>query len=147
MIKQKEYARRRKQLMRSSGEGAVIIVRSAPACIRNNDAHYAYRQSSDFLYLTGFREPEAVLVLIPEDEKAVMFCRPRDPEREMWDGAMAGLEGAVEDFGMNEAFDINEVEKRLPKMLKDRDRVFYDLGDDKVSGDRTRCRSRRSPHP
>ena len=132
MIKQKEYARRRRQLMRSSGEGAIVIVRAAPARIRNNDAHYAYRQSSDFLYLTGFHEPEAMLVLIPEEEKAVMFCRPRDPEREMWDGAMAGLEGAVSDYGMDEAYDIEEVEKRLPKMLKDRDRVFYDLGDDKA---------------
>jgi Xaa-Pro aminopeptidase len=132
MIKQKEYARRRKQLMRSSGEGAVVIVRAAKARIRNNDAYYAYRQSSDFLYLTGFREPEATLVLMPEEEKAVLFCRPRDPEREMWDGAMAGLEGAVEDYGMDEAYDIEEIEKRLPKMLKDRDRVFYDLGEDKA---------------
>ena len=71
--------------MRRSGEGAIVIVCAAPAKVRNNDAYYPYRQDSDFLYLTGFREPEAALVLIPEDEKAVMFCRPRDPEREMWD--------------------------------------------------------------
>jgi Xaa-Pro aminopeptidase len=130
MIKQKEYAQRRKQLMRSSGEGAVIIVCAAPARIRNNDVHYPYRQDSDFLYLTGFREPEAVLVLMAEEEKAVLFCRPRDPEREMWDGAMAGLEGAVEHFGMDEAYDIADIGKNLPKMLHDRDRIFYDLGGD-----------------
>lgn len=118
--------------MRSSGEGAVVIVRAAKARIRNNDAYYPYRQNSDFLYLTGFREPEATLVLIPEEEKAVMFCRPRDPEREMWDGAMAGLEGAVDTYGMDEAFDIAELDKRLPNLLRDRDRVFFDLGDDKV---------------
>ena len=130
MIKQKEYAQRRKQLMRRSGEGAVIIVRAAPARIRNNDVYYAYRQDSDFLYLTGFREPEALLVLMSEEERAILFCRPRDPEREMWDGAMVGLEGAVEDYGMDEAYDIAELEKRLPQMLRDRDRVFYDLGGD-----------------
>ena len=130
MIKQKEYARRRGQLMRRSGEGAIIILCAAPARIRNNDVHYPYRQDSDFLYLTGFREPEAVLVLKAEEEKAVLFCRPRDPEREMWDGVMAGLEGAVEDFGMDEAHDIAEIGKLLPKMLRDRDRIYYDLGGD-----------------
>lgn len=130
MIKQEEYARRRAQLMSRSGEGAVIVVCAAPARIRNNDVLYPYRQDSDFLYLTGFREPEAALVLIPEDEKAVMFCRPRDKEREMWDGPMAGLEGVVEQYGMDEAFDIADIGKHLSQMLKDRDRVFYDLGGD-----------------
>lgn len=130
MIKQEEYARRRAQLMLSSGEGSVIIVRAAPARIRNNDVHYPYRQDSDFLYLTGFREPEAALVLIAEEEKAVLFCRPRDPEREMWDGPMAGLEGALDDYGMDEAFDIAEIGKKLPHILRDRDRIFYDLGGD-----------------
>jgi len=130
MIKQKEFARRRSQLMRRSGEGAIVIVCAAPARIRNNDVHYPYRQDSDFLYLTGFREPEAVLVLQSEEEKAVLFCRPRDPEREMWDGVMAGLEGAVEDYGMDEALDIAEIGRLLPKMLRDRDRIYYDLGGD-----------------
>jgi Xaa-Pro aminopeptidase len=130
MIKQSEYARRRRQLMRRIGEGAIVIICAAPARIRNNDVHYPYRQHSDFLYLTGFREPDATLVLVPEDEKSVLFCRPRDPEREMWDGAMIGLEGAIDDYGMVEAYDIDEIGKRLPKMLKDRDRIFYDLGGD-----------------
>ena len=130
MIKQAEFARRRAQLMRSSGEGAVIIVRAAPARIRNNDVHYPYRQDSDFLYLTGFREPESALVLLPEEEKAIFFCRPRDPEREMWDGPMAGLEGAMADFGMDEAHDIEDIGKVLPGLLRDRDRIYYDLGRD-----------------
>lgn len=116
--------------MRRIGEGAIVIVCAAPARIRNNDVHYPYRQDSDFLYLTGFREPDAALVLIPEEEKAIMFCRPRDPEREMWDGAMSGLEGAVEDYGMDEAHDIADIGKKLPQMLRDRDRIFYELGGD-----------------
>jgi len=80
MIKQSEYARRRVQLMRMTGEGSVVIVRAAPARIRNNDVHYPYRQDSDFLYLTGYREPGAILVLVPDGEqgKGILFCRERD---------------------------------------------------------------------
>lgn len=130
MIKQKEYARRRKQLMRMAGEGSIIILLAAPAKIRNNDAHYPYRQDSDVLYLTGFREHSALLVMIPEDNggKSILFCRSRDPEREMWDGAMVGLEAAVEEYGMDAAYDFAEVETKLPEMLQDQDRIYYDLG-------------------
>lgn len=132
MIKQKEYARRRRQLMRMAGEDSIIILQAAPARIRNNDAHYAYRQDSDFLYLTGFREHDALLVMIPDEGegKCILFCRDRDPTREMWDGRMVGLDGAVKDYGMDEAFDIKEVDKRLRDMLLDRERIFHDLGRD-----------------
>jgi Xaa-Pro aminopeptidase len=79
LIKQSEYAKRRKQLMGITGQGSVIIVRSAPEKIRNNDVHHPYRQDSDFLYLTGFREPGAMLVLIPgsNGERSIMFCREK----------------------------------------------------------------------
>jgi Xaa-Pro aminopeptidase len=92
MIRPSEYLKRRTQLMRSAGDGAVIIVRAAPECVRNNDVLYPYRQRSDFLYLTGFHEPCAMLVLLPEGRagKAAMCCRERDPKREMWDGPMGG---------------------------------------------------------
>jgi Xaa-Pro aminopeptidase len=115
-----------------TGEGSVIIVRAAPEKIRNNDVHYAYRQDSDFLYLTGFREPGAMLVLIPgrKEGEAVMFCRERDPKREMWDGPMAGPEGAVSDYSMDQSFNIDEAEKLLPGMLEGSTRVYYDLGRD-----------------
>jgi len=130
VIKQEEYAKRRKQLMRMAGEGSVIILCAAPARFRNRDVHYPYRQDSDFLYLTGFREPEALLVLMPDQDggRSILFCRERDPEREMWDGPMAGLGGAVTDYGMDEAFAQTEISKRLPAMLQDRDRIYYDLG-------------------
>jgi Xaa-Pro aminopeptidase len=132
MIKSSEYLKRRRQVMRSAGEGAVIIVRAAPEVIRNNDVMYPYRQRSDFLYLTGFREPGAMLVLLPESRggKAVLFCRERDQKREMWDGPMVGIEGAVADFGMDEAYSIEQAEQRLPELLQDRERIFYDLGQD-----------------
>jgi len=134
MIKQKEYAKRRMQLMRMAGEGSIIIVCAAPERIRNNDVHYPYRQDSDFLYLTGFREPEALLVMIPDKEggQSILFCRDRDPEREMWDGPMTGLRGAVSEIGMDEAFAREEIGRRLPAMLHDRERIYYDLGSNPV---------------
>jgi Xaa-Pro aminopeptidase len=132
MISQKEYAKRRGQLMRRAGEGAVIIVRAAAERIRNGDVQYAYRQDSDFLYLTGFREPGATLVLLPAAKggKAILFLTPRDPKREMWDGPTAGVEGAVSDYGMDQAYGAEEVETRLKEMLQDRERIYFDLGRD-----------------
>jgi Xaa-Pro aminopeptidase len=130
MIKQSEFANRRKQLMRMAGENSIIILHAAPEKIRNSDVHYPYRQNSDFLYLTGFQEPDAVLCML-HDEKAprsILFCRERDPEREMWDGPMAGLGGAVKQYGMDEAFGIDELDRRLPKLLQDQDRIYFDLG-------------------
>jgi len=120
--------------MRMAGEDAIIILQSAPACIRNNDAHYAYRQDSDFLYLTGFNEPDALLVMIPDEDqgKCCLFCRERDPTREMWDGRMVGLEAAVSEYGMDEAWDIEEVESRLRDMLPGRERIIHDLGRDPI---------------
>lgn len=132
MIKQKEYKKRRSLLMEIAGEDAVIMVRAATAKIRNNDAHYPYRQDSDFLYLSGFSEPDAMIVLLPGDESGVsiLFCRERDPHREMWDGTMTGLEGAMEQYGFDEAYPIGEIKQRLPRLLQGRERIFYDLGKD-----------------
>lgn len=114
------------------GHESVVIVRSAPHRIRNNDVRYPYRQDSDFLYLSGFSEPEAMIVLLPggKDGHAVLFCNERDSHREMWDGLMAGTEGAVEDFGFDEAFPISESAEHLPRMLHGREKIFYDLGKD-----------------
>lgn len=132
MIKQKEYANRRRQLMEIAGSGSVIIVRAAAAKIRNRDAAYPYRQDSDFLYLSGFSEPEAMMVLLPQEKggEVIMFCRERDALREMWDGARAGTEGAVAEFGFDEAFPITEAAERLPDLLHDRERIYHDLGKD-----------------
>ena len=132
MIKQKEYARRRRQLMRMAGEESIIILQAAPARLRNNDVYFPYRQDSDFLYLTGFREHDALLVLLPEEKggKSILFCRDRDPEREMWDGRMVGLEAAISEYGMDEAYEIKEAETRLRAMLQDMERIYYDLGRD-----------------
>src|SRR5262249_38884739 len=132
--------------------GGALVLASAPVAIRNNDVEHEYRQDSDFYYLTGFDEPESVLVLASEhpEHKTVLFVRPRDPEREVWDGARAGVEGAVRDFGADAAFPIGELAQRLPDYLSNHERLMYRFGkdrtfDDKVVAalDATRARARR----
>lgn len=131
MIKQTEYARRRQQLMRTLGEGAIVILMSAQEQVRNRDVLYPFRQDSDFLYLTGFNEPEATLVLCAEGDqpgRSILFCREKDPVKEMWDGPMIGHEAAIDEFGMDEAYPIDDLEQRLPDLLHDRLRIYHDLG-------------------
>jgi len=132
IIDQKEFKRRRKQLMRMISSDSIVIVPAAPERIRNNDAHYPYRQDSDFHYLSGFSEPEAVLALIPgrAHGEAILFCRERNPEREAWDGPRAGQEGAVDAYGMDDAFPITDIDDILPGMIEGRTRVYYHFGRD-----------------
>jgi Xaa-Pro aminopeptidase len=132
MISRTEFARRRKQLMRIVGNDGICIVPAAPERVRSNDSHYPYRQDSDFHYLTGFAEPEAVLALIPgrEHGEVILFCRERNAEREAWDGARAGPEGAVSGFGMDDAFPIEDIDEILPGMIEGRSRVYYHFGRD-----------------
>lgn len=132
MIQAREFTRRRRQLMRMAGRDAIVVVPAAPERVRSNDAHYPYRQDSDFHYLTGFPEAEAVLALIPgrEQGEAILFCRERDPERERWDGTRAGPEGAVERYGFDDAFPIADIDDILPGMIEGRSRVYYHFGRD-----------------
>ncbi len=126
----REFARRRRQLKQMIGHGGVAILPAAQLKKRNRDVEYRFRQDSDFYYLTGFAEPEAVAVLIPGRDRAefVLFCRERDPEREIWDGARAGPEGATEVFGADDAFPIDDIDDILPGMLESCERVFYTMG-------------------
>ncbi|ASK91163.1 Xaa-Pro aminopeptidase [Xanthomonas citri pv. fuscans] len=127
-----EYARRRKQLMQMAGDQAILILPAAPERVRSHDTHYPYRQDSDFWYLSGFAEPEAVLVLVPgrRHGEAILFCRERDAEREAWDGPREGQEGAVERYGMDDAYPIDDVDEILPGLLEGRSRVYYHFGRD-----------------
>jgi Xaa-Pro aminopeptidase len=132
MIKPAEFARRRRQLMRMAGPEAILILPAAAERLRNHDTHYPYRQDSDFWYLSGFAEPEAVLVLVPgrKHGEALLFCRERDAEREAWDGPRAGPEGAVERFGMDDAYPIADLDEILPGLIEGRSRVYYHFGRD-----------------
>ena len=158
MLPAAEYARRRRQLMRQIGERGIAILPAAPVRLRNRDADYRYRQDSDFLYLTGFEEPEAVAVLIPGRKQGefILFCRERDPLQETWHGRRAGQAGAVERYGADDSFPITDIDEILPGLLENRDRVFYSMGRDAafdrqlmdwVNRLRAQVRSgRQSPH-
>lgn len=128
----REYAQRRRQLMQAAGDGAIVIVPAAPERLRNGDASYPYRQDSDFWYLCGFPEPEAVLVLVPgrAHGQVLLFCRERDRVREAWDGPRIGPEGAVARYGMDDAYPIEDLDEILPGLLEGRPRVFCPLGRD-----------------
>lgn len=133
MINPAEYRQRREQLMAKIGSGTAIF-RSAPMAVMHNDVEYAYRQDSDFLYLTGFNEASAVAVFAPhhEEHKFVLFVQPKDPEKETWHGYRAGVEGAKEMYGADEAYPINELDEKLPQYLEKAERIYYHLGRDRV---------------
>ncbi|MGA0026426.1 MAG: Xaa-Pro aminopeptidase [Steroidobacteraceae bacterium] len=129
-MRKSEFPRRRKQLMRMMGRDSIAILPAASVKHRNSDVEYRYRQDSDFHYLTGFGEPEAVAVLIPGRPQGeyILFVRDRDPVREAWDGARAGPEGAVGHFGADDAFPIGDIDDILPGLLERCPRVFYTMG-------------------
>ena len=129
-IPKSEYARRRKALMAQMEPNSIAILPAAPVYIRNRDVEHVYRQDSDFQYLTGFPEPEAVMALIPgrEHGEYVLFCRERDPERELWDGLRAGQDGAISKFGADDAFPIGDIDDILPGLIEGRERVYYAIG-------------------
>ena len=129
-MKPVEFAKRRKQLMRMLGEGGIAVLPSAPVKLRSRDVEYRYRQDSDFYYLTGFPEPNAVAVLAPGrgNGEYLLFCRERDREREQWDGSRAGPDGAVSAYGADDAFPIDDIDDILPGLLESRGRVYYSMG-------------------
>jgi len=121
------YRRRRGQLAQAMRSG-VAVVPTAPERVRNRDSHFPYRFDSHFYYLTGFAEPEAVLVLT--EKKSMLFCRERNPEREVWDGFRYGPERAKERFGFDEAHPIDELDEALAQLLENQPALFYPVGDD-----------------
>ncbi|CAK17935.1 Xaa-Pro aminopeptidase [Pseudomonas entomophila] len=129
-IPKAEYARRRKALMAQMVPNSIAILPAAAVAIRNRDVEHVYRQDSDFQYLSGFPEPEAVIALIPgrEHGEYVLFCRERNPEREQWDGLRAGQEGAMRDFGADDAFPITDIDEILPGLIEGRERVYSAMG-------------------
>lgn len=152
-MKSTEYQRRRRQLMRMLGDDAIAILPTATEQVRNRDVLQPFRPDSDFYYLTGFPEPDAVAVLMPGRRHAqyILFCRERDPAKEIWDGRRAGLEGATEIYGADDAFPYSDLDEILPGLLEQRERVFYAMGcnsdfDLRVSGWINQVRSRAGAH-
>lgn len=129
------YRHRRERMIDAMGAGALVVF-SAPELLRNNDVEHEWRQDSDFHYLSGFDEPGSVLVLRGGPEpRYVLFVRPRDPERETWDGPRAGVDGAVAEFGADAAYPLSELGDRLPELLGNLDSVFYRLGRERANDD------------
>jgi Xaa-Pro aminopeptidase len=143
------------EFMRRMDQKSVAIIPSAREATRSNDTAYRFRQDSDFLYLTGFEEPEAIAVIAPAREhKFTMFLRPRDPEREIWDGRRAGIEGAKSEYGADEAFPIVEFDEKLNDILDGAEKLYYRLGvhpdlDDTIIRQiaRMRALNRKPIHP
>ena len=126
----KEFLKRRKQLMRMVGTGGIAILPSAPVRLRSRDVEYRFRQDSDFYYLTGFAEPDAVAVLVPGRDKGeyVMFCRDRDSGKELWDGSRAGPKGAIERYAADDAYPIDDIDDILPGIMEPCSSVYYTIG-------------------
>jgi Xaa-Pro aminopeptidase len=127
------------EFMKRMGRDSVAIIASAREATRSNDTQYRYRQDSDFLYLTGFDEPEAVAVIAPShpEHKFTLFVRPRDPEREIWDGRRAGVEGALSQYGADAAFPITEFEEKLSDILNGATNLYYRIGNGRADLDET----------
>lgn len=129
-ISKNEFARRRKNLMALMDPNSIAIIPSAREQVRSRDTGYPFRQDSDFYYLSGFVEPDAVLVLLPgrRHGQYVIFCRERDPEMELWHGYRAGPEGVCEKHAADDAFPIGDIDDILPGLLEGRERVYYSMG-------------------
>ncbi len=131
-MKQTEFKKRRRLLMQQIGTGNIGIIASAPTRTRNRDVDYPFRQDSDFYYLTGFNEPEALAVFIPGRKQGeyILFCREYDEKKALWEGAHAGLEGATREYGADDSFPIDDLDDILPGMLENKAKVFYPMGRD-----------------
>lgn len=129
MITQQEYQARRQTLAARLAPGSIAIIPAAHEVLRNGDAHYRFRQDSDFYYLTGFNEPEAMLILLAgKPGKAYLFNRPRNPAEEQWTGKRLGQEGAREGLGVDEAYSIESLVAHLPDLLTDKTAVYFAMG-------------------
>lgn len=129
-MKQNEFKKRRTQLMQRVGEGNIALIGSASMHTRNRDVNYPFRQDSDFYYLTGFNEPDALAVFVPGRTQGeyILFCREFDAKKALWEGAHSGLEGATTHYDADDAFPIDDLDDILPGLLENKTKVFYPMG-------------------
>ena len=124
------HDRRRMELINQIGANDIVIIPTSTVKSRNGDVDFRFRPDSDFFYLTGFAEPEAVAVICPgrDNGEFIIFCREKDAAREMWDGRRAGLEGAIELYGADDAFPFEDIGDILPGMMEERGKVYTNVG-------------------
>ncbi len=133
-ITKSEFIKRRKDLMAHMEPDSIAILASAKPALRNGDADYLYRQNSDFYYLTGFAEAEAVLVLIPgrKSGECLLFCQEKDEVKELWNGKLLGPEAAIKALGLDDSFPISDIDDILPGLIEGRERVYSPMGKDEA---------------
>lgn len=126
----KDFHRRRQDLMELMGSGTIAVLPNAPIANRNRDVNYHYRSDSNFHYLSGFDEPESVIVIVPgrAHGEYLLFCRERNSEKEMWDGYHAGQEGAIDLYGADDSYPITDLDDVLPGLLEGKEKAFYTMG-------------------
>ncbi|MGR9052343.1 MAG: Xaa-Pro aminopeptidase [Gammaproteobacteria bacterium] len=131
-MKKSEFKKRRKYLMQQIGKGNIGLIAGAPTRTRNRDVEYPFRQDSDFYYLTGFNEPETLAVFIPGRSQGqyILFCREYDEKKALWEGAHAGLAGATDVYGADDAFPIDDLGEILPGLLENKAKIYYPMGRD-----------------
>jgi len=134
MISKKEYAVRRKDLMSMMADNSIAVIAAAPEKVRSKDTLYPYKQSTNFSYLSGFSEPCAVMLLIPNRQQGecVLFCRDKDPLRETWDGLRLGPVEAKQALALDDAFPIDDIDDILPGLLEGKSHIYYSAGKDKA---------------
>ncbi len=125
-----EFKKRRTQLLKSLNPNSIAILTTATEKFRNRDANYFFRPDSDFYYLTGFKEPEAIALFLPQKNggKFILFCREKDLLLETWNGRRAGVEGAKSEYQANEAYPISQIDEVLPELLENKTDIYYTLG-------------------
>lgn len=130
MIPSKEFRQRRRKIMRQMKKRSIALIAGHTASVRNGDVEYPFRQDSDFLYLTGFDEPDAVAVFLPgrEEGEYVFFCREFDEKQALWTGRFAGLEEAVNEFGADQSYPIETFAEQLPELMSGCERIYYPIG-------------------
>ena len=147
---------RRKELMAQMEPNSIALIPAAKTCFRNNDAEYPYRQNSDFYYLTGFPEEDALLALIPgrKQGEVVLFCQEKNKEKELWTGILMGPEAAKDKLGLDDAYPISDIDDILPGLIEGRERVYYSMGKDDKFDDRVmdwvkviRSKAKLGAHP
>lgn len=129
-MNQQNYKNRRNELVNQIGDNDIVIVATGPVKSRNGDVEYQFRPDSDFYYLSGFSEPESVLVISPGRTQGqyVVFCRERNVQREMWDGRREGLDGVVANYDADDAFPIDDIHEILPGMMEGKNKVYTTVG-------------------
>ena len=124
-----EYQTRRQQIMRMIEDHSIIIIPSAPLRNRSRDIAYRFRQDSDFYYLTGFNEPNSLLVLVPgrPEGEFILFCQERDKIKEQWEGKRYGPEGAMSNFNAHDAYPVEDIDEVMPTLLQSKKYIYYPM--------------------